>query len=60
MKKHIEYTTPPDFVTVTALKTIDWIYNDSTQFIKGEVYTIPSGLHQSLAKYFVIKTEEKE
>ena len=56
MKKRI--ITPPDYVTVTSLRTIQWNYADSTEFIEGNSYTIPSSLYQSLAKYFVINDKE--
>jgi hypothetical protein len=49
----------PDYVTVTSLRTIDWNWNDSTQFVEGQQYTIPASLYQSLQKYFTISNENQ-
>ena len=59
MKKK-EHTAPPDFVTVTCIRTVDWIYNDSTQFVKGNEYSLPSHVYQTLAKYFTTEIKPKE
>lgn len=60
MKKKItNQSQPPDFVSVTALKTIQWNYNDSREFIKGEVYSLPKTVYNILAKYFVINEDKQ-
>ena len=54
MKKKSEHTAPPEFISVTATKTIQWKCGGRTHYVRGETYEMPRDIFNVIGKYFVV------